>query len=163
MFFVAELEAHQRMLPSGGRKAACKPVGPIRQVEPLLGQLQKPAFVAHARCIFGHANLELSSPDLVKRRNCLLGRQTRRPTNFEENSKGGPASSCRPVIDANLAAQASFPIQNRKVFPRRARIDFNRGCCHRLPQPERSAAAYPSSASAVRRPLSLIFDADFRV
>jgi len=82
MFFVAELRAQQRMLPSGRREAARKPVGAVSQVEPLLSQLQKPTLVAHARRaigkvnrigrvgpifgLFGHLRSGLNSPTLSK-------------------------------------------------------------------------------------------------
>jgi hypothetical protein len=56
VFFVAELRAQQRMLPARRHKTVRKPVRPVSQVEPLLGQFQEPALVAHARGAIGQFN-----------------------------------------------------------------------------------------------------------
>ena len=99
------------MLPARRREAARQLVSAVGQVEPLLGQFQKPALIAHAGGAVGqfdrigrvgsvlgffrhwHFGLALAVelPDLVKRCTCLLSCQTvmvmRGSGNFAEISK----------------------------------------------------------------------------
>jgi hypothetical protein len=115
-----------------------------------------------------HMSLGLSSPDLVKRRQCPFvgktGQLWRCSGNVNENFErcGHDAGTRRPRC---RPSELDFPqfssAHNREVLPRLVWMDFTSGCCQRSAQADRSAANSSSSpAIARRRFLSLIFDTE---